>query len=115
MRPRRYSGAMESAPTLSALEPLPGSTLAGRFRGVAADGQTWLVDICGDGPDARQFAHLDLSESMRAVLPPRPVPFAKRAMWRIVLGLLGTRIGRAVLAWHFERRAAADSSAASTP
>jgi len=43
-------------------------------------------------------AHEDVSAAVYAVIPPRRVPLAKRAFWRVVLYLLRHRRGRAWLA-----------------
>lgn len=50
---------------------------------------------------ARLYVHEDLVARAAAVIPPRPVPLAKRAFWWLVFALLATPFGRRWL----ERRA----------
>ena len=71
----------------------------------AADPSRWRLDgtqgrFVIDG--ARLFVHEDLAERAAAVIPPRPVPPARRLFWRVVFLLLATPFGRRWL----ERRAA---------
>ena len=51
--------------------------------------------------DARLFVHEDLGARAAVAIPPRPVPLAKRAFWRLVFAVLATPFGRRWL----ERRA----------
>ncbi len=41
--------------------------------------------------------HQSLEDLFREVLPPRPVPWRKRVLWRVLLGLLAFAPTRALL------------------
>lgn len=90
------SGFTEAAP--DALAQLParierGSVEqldGGRCR-ISAPDREWMIEV------SRFLLHLDASPAFYAALPPRPVPFAKRLFWRIVLGMAGSPLGRWLL------------------
>lgn len=42
--------------------------------------------------------HRDVGKAFYRAVPPRPVPFAKRMFWSLVLALAGSRTGKRVLA-----------------
>ncbi len=42
--------------------------------------------------------HRDIGKAFYRAVPPRPVPFAKRMFWSLVLALAGSRTGKRVLA-----------------
>jgi hypothetical protein len=46
--------------------------------------------------------HEDVGAAIHAVIPPRPVPFWKRWLWRIVIAVLQTAVGRRWFAKRFE-------------
>lgn len=85
--------------------PPPARLEAVRVRPDEADPARWLIEATQGRfhvTGARLFVHEDFSARAAAVIPPRPVPFAKRAFWRLVFALLATPFGRRWL----ERRAA---------
>lgn len=63
----------------------------GRCR-VSMPGREWHLD------SRHAFVHRDACDPFYAALPPRRVPLAKRALFRLVLAAAGTRIGRRWLA-----------------
>jgi hypothetical protein len=42
----------------------------------------------------RCYVHTDATEAFYAAVRPRPVPFAKRLFWRLVLAAAGTRVAQ---------------------
>jgi hypothetical protein len=85
--------------------PLPARLEAVRIEPEGAAGG-WRIDSAQGRfqvAPARLFVHEDVSVRAAAIIPPRPVPLAKRAFWRLVFALLATPFGRRWL----ERRAAA--------
>ena len=42
--------------------------------------------------------HEDVGAAIRAVIPPRPVPWRKRVLWRVMLWILKSAVGRRGLA-----------------
>ena len=65
-------------------------TAPGAFR-ISGAGGEWLL--------AAPLAHVhrDVGAAFSRAVPPRPVPLAKRAFWRVVLLLAGSRAGMALL------------------
>lgn len=51
----------------------------------------WLLSATGVN------VHRDVSAVFYKAVPPRPVPLSKRLMWRIIVGLADTPIGRALI------------------
>jgi hypothetical protein len=45
--------------------------------------------------------HEDVGTAIQAVIAPRPVPFGKRVFWRLVLWVLQTSVGRALIAHRY--------------
>jgi len=68
------------------VEPLEGGGFALR-----AAGRVWRIDA--------PYAHLHrcIDTAFYAALPPRPVPLAKRLLWRLVLALAASRAGPTLL------------------
>jgi len=58
---------------------------------LTSGGQSWLLSATG------VHVHRDVSEAFYKAVPPRPVPLSKRLMWRIIVGLADTPIGRALI------------------
>ena len=58
---------------------------------LSSDGTEWLLSATG------VHVHRDVSEVFYKAVPPRPVPLSKRLMWRIIVGLADTPIGRALI------------------
>jgi hypothetical protein len=50
----------------------------------------WLLSATG------VHLHRDVSAVFYKAVPPRPVPLSKRIMWRLIVGLADTPIGRAL-------------------
>ena len=48
--------------------------------------------------DPAKLVHEDVGAAVYAAIPPRPVPLTKRIFWWLVLRLLGSRLGRAIIA-----------------
>ena len=63
---------------------------AGHFQ-LASSGREWLLSATG------VHVHRDVSEVFYRAVPPRPVPLSKRLMWRLIVGLADTPIGRALI------------------
>jgi hypothetical protein len=63
---------------------------AGHFQLTSSD-REWLFSATG------MHVHRDVSEAFYKAVPPRPVPLSKRLMWRIIVGLADTPIGRALI------------------
>jgi hypothetical protein len=59
---------------------------------LASPDHEWLLSATG------VHVHRDVSEVFYKAVPPRPVPLSKRLMWRIIVGLADTPIGRALIA-----------------
>jgi hypothetical protein len=59
----------------------------GRCR-VSMPGREWHLD------SRRLFVHRDASGAFYGALPPRRVPLAKRALFRVMLAIAGSRAGR---------------------
>jgi hypothetical protein len=58
---------------------------------VSSAGRSWTVS-------GRCYVHADASQAFYAAVQPRPVPFAKRFFWRVVLAAAGTRVAQRWLA-----------------
>jgi len=78
---------------------LPG-TLADLTVAAAGDARYRLASAAGEWQVAASAAHVhhDVSAEFYRVLPPRPVPLAKRCLWTVVLTLAKSRPGLALLA-----------------
>ncbi|MBU6378360.1 MAG: hypothetical protein KJS95_07475 [Gammaproteobacteria bacterium] len=48
--------------------------------------------------DSAKLVHEDVGAAVFAAIPPRRVPLAKRLLWWLVLRLLASRTGRAIIA-----------------
>ncbi|MCU0761268.1 MAG: hypothetical protein MUF07_18990 [Steroidobacteraceae bacterium] len=108
--PRGAAAAEERILLLDFVGSLPSPRLPQRLEAVrvvpeqSAGG--WRIDSAQGRflvAPARLFVHEDVSVRAAKIIPPRPVPLARRAFWRIVFALLATPVGRRWL----ERRAAA--------
>ena len=62
----------------------------GGYRIASASGE-WLL------PASAAHLHRDVAAGFYRAIPPRPVPWSKRAFWRVVLALAGSRAGLATL------------------
>jgi hypothetical protein len=49
-------------------------------------------------PRPRAFAHESVVEPVLAMIPPRRVPWVRKGFWSLLPALLGSRLGRAVIA-----------------
>jgi hypothetical protein len=65
-------------------------TAPGTFRITSAAGE-WTL------PSPAVHVHRDVAVPFYRAIPPRPVPLSKRAFWRLVLMLAGSRSGFALL------------------
>lgn len=59
---------------------------------LSTPGTEWMIVV------RKAFVHYDASGAFFAALPPRRVPLAKRAFWRLALAAAATRAGRHWLA-----------------
>jgi len=85
--------------------PLPPRLEAVRIEPDPSDPARWQLSSAGGRYEisaARLFVHEDVAARAVIVIPPRPVPRAKRMFWRLVFVLLATPLGRRWL----ERRVA---------
>src|SRR5262245_25393440 len=64
----------------------------GRYRVASASGE-WLL------PAGTAHLHREVAAGFYRAIPPRPAPLSKRALWRAVLALAGSRAGLATLRW----------------
>jgi hypothetical protein len=62
---------------------------------ISAGERTWLLAA------SRCLVHRDVGAAFYRAIPPRPAPWPKRLMWRVLLGALATPLGR----WWLARRA----------
>jgi hypothetical protein len=51
--------------------------------------------------DRSALFHEDVGAAMQAAIPPRPVPLGKRVFWHLVLWLMKTSSGRALIARRY--------------
>jgi len=92
----------EGRPTEVALagasrEPLPEILPAVRVE--VGDAGVRMIGASGEFDVAAASVHIhrDLSGTLRAVIPPRPVPLLRRLFWGLALTLAASAAGRAVL------------------
>jgi hypothetical protein len=64
----------------------------GRCR-IATASADWLL------PPGAVHLHREIAGPFYQAIPPRPAPWGKRAFWRVVLMLAGSRAGLATLRW----------------
>jgi hypothetical protein len=63
---------------------------AGRYRIASAAGEWWL--------DAGSVhLHREVADAFYRAIPPRPAPPTRRLLYRVMLGLAGTRLGLTVM------------------
>lgn len=55
----------------------------------------------GDALVARVFVHRTVQAQIAAAIPPRPAPWLRSVFWRALPALLGSRLGRALLAQRY--------------
>lgn len=59
------------------------------------------TDQAHAGPSREVSAHEDVGAAVYAVIPPRPVPLHKKLLWRLVIAVLQTSLGRRWFAKRF--------------
>jgi len=71
-------------------EPVVESDAPGRFR-IAAGGRTWVLNA------ASVHLHREVAGAFYRAIPPRAAPRRRRLLYRMLLGIAGSRVGLAVL------------------
>lgn len=99
------SGRAEDGPAhltlLGRALPVLPSRLAGGVRVEELDASRYRISSqAGEWTfaPARAYLHRDLSGALASAIPPRPVRWRARLIWRLALGAAGTRLGRRWLA-----------------
>jgi hypothetical protein len=80
--PREFPGEITDA-LIERLSP-------GRYR-IASGSREWLIEA------AAVHVHRAVAAPFYAAIPPRPVPPARRLLWKVALALAASRTGLAVL------------------
>jgi hypothetical protein len=92
-------------PTALAFSAVPPADLPGTLEDAAverlADGRYRIASASGEWllPPGAVHLHRDVGGRFYQAIPPRPAPWSKRAFWRVVLMLAGSRAGLAALRW----------------
>ncbi|MGH8296156.1 MAG: hypothetical protein ACRETZ_11780 [Steroidobacteraceae bacterium] len=55
---------------------------------ISCASRDWVIEA------ASLHVHRDIAAAFHRAIPPRPVPLAKRFLWRLVMALAGNRAGR---------------------
>jgi hypothetical protein len=85
-----FSAAAPAAFPETLADPVVERLGEGRYRITSASNE-WLIE-------ARSVhLHRDIARPFYQALPPRPVPWAKRALWRLLLALAASRTGLKLL------------------
>lgn len=92
-------------PTALAFNAVPPADLPGTLQDAVverlADGACRIVTASGQWllPPGALHLHREITARFYQAIPPRPAPWRKRAFWRVVLMLAGSRAGLATLRW----------------
>jgi hypothetical protein len=83
------------APAIADLpDSLPALTLRALDRnryGITCASRDWIIE------PTSVHVHRDVGSAFYRAVPPRPTPLGKRLLWRVVLALAGTRMGKRLL------------------